>query len=128
MNTTGVFACIISAALAFILARYVFQCDRAVVTGVPIATGLIFGIVASLLTRRPDPEQVDRFFSKIYTPVGSEDQLGQSLDEAVPPSDRLITAGGLFIVKPARQSWVGFLAVLGACIACVLIMLALLKA
>jgi len=39
------------------------------------------------------------------------------LDEAVPPSGRLITAGGLFLVKPSRQSWLGFLITLAICLA-----------
>jgi len=33
----------------------------------------------------------------------------------------------LFVVKPSRQSWVGFVVTLGICVACVLVMLALLK-
>jgi len=142
MNTPGVFASILGASLIFYLLRNeavqkflgqqlgdsYSQIASELKIGLPIATGIVAGIVASLLTRKPDSEQVDRFFSKIYTPVGSEDKLGQPLDEAVPPSQRLCTAGGLFIVKPARQSWVGFLAVLAACVACVVIMLAILKA
>jgi hypothetical protein len=44
----------------------------------------------------------------------------------VPQSRRLLTAGGLFIVKPSRQSWAGFLITLGICLACVLVMVALL--
>ncbi|GAG25874.1 unnamed protein product, partial [marine sediment metagenome] len=38
-----------------------------------------------------------------------------------------LTAGGLFIVKPSRQSWVGFVVTLGICLACVVVMLAILK-
>ena len=60
-------------------------------------------------------------------PIGAEDKLELPLDEAVPVSQRWITAGGLFIVKPSRQSWVGFVITLGICVACVLVMLALLK-
>ena len=38
-----------------------------------------------------------------------------------------LTAGGLFLVKPSRQSWVGFLVALGVCLALVGIMVLLLS-
>jgi Na+/proline symporter len=79
--------------------------------------GILAGILGSLFTKPPRREQTDPFFTKIYTPIGQEDRLDLPLDEAVPPAGRLLTAGGLFIVKPSRQSWVGFLVTLAICLA-----------
>jgi Na+/proline symporter len=127
MNTAGMFASTISAVAAFILTRYVWDMPRAVTVGVPIATGVLIGVIASLLTRAPGTETIERFFTKIYVPIGQEDRLNLPLDEAVPPSQRWLTWGGLFVVKPSRQSWLGFLVILAICVACVLTMLALLR-
>ncbi len=93
----------------------------------PLLTGVVSGVVGSLITKPPKAEQIGKFFTKIYVPIGREDKLDLPLDEAVPESRRLLTTGGLFIVKPSRQSWVGFLVALGICIACVLFMLAILN-
>ena len=130
MNTTGMFCSTISAVVTFILTRYVIEYTsniRAITIGVPILAGLLGGIVGSLITRPPKAEQISRFFTKIYVPIGQEEKLDLSLDEAVPQSSRLLTTGGLFIVKPSRQSWVGFVLALGICLACVLAMLAILN-
>ncbi|MHC4500151.1 MAG: hypothetical protein ACYS21_13665, partial [Planctomycetota bacterium] len=93
----------------------------------PLLTGVVSGVVGSFVTRPPKPEGIERFFKKIYVPIGQEEKLDLSLDEVVPQSKRWLTAGGLFIVKPSRQSWVGFVVTLGICLACVLVMLAILK-
>ena len=127
MNTAGMFASTISAVAAFILTRYVWDMPRAVTVGVPIATAVLIGVIASLLTRAPRTETIERFFTKIYVPIGQEDRLNLPLDEAVPPSQRWLTWGGLFVVKPSRQSWLGFLVILAICVACILTMLALLR-
>ena len=129
MNSTGMFSSTIAAVLTFVLTRYVIEYTRdirAISIGAPILAGVAGGIVGSLLTRPPNIETIDKFFKKIYVPIGAEDRLELSLDEAVPESQRLTTAGGLFLVKPSRQSWVGFVVTLGICVACVLVMLALL--
>lgn len=126
MNTTGVFCSTLSAAAVFLISRYVMQWPRECTVGLPILTGIVFGIVGSLLTAPPDPETVARFFTKIYTPIGAEDQLDKSLDEAVPAEQRLFTAGGLFVVKPSRQSVIGFLLTVAACVACIAVMAILL--
>jgi len=130
MNSTGMFCSTIAAVLTFVLTRYVIEYTsdiRAITIGAPILAGVAGGIVGSLLTRPPNKETIEKFFKKIYVPIGAEDKLELPLDEAVPESQRLTTAGGLFLVKPSRQSWVGFVITLGICIACVLVMLALLK-
>jgi Na+/proline symporter len=130
MNTSGMFCSTIAAVFTFIMTRYVIEYTRdirAITIGAPILAGVTVGIVGSLLTKPPSKETIEKFFKKIYVPIGAEDRLELSLDEAVPASRRLTTAGGLFLVKPSRQSWVGFVVTLGICIACVLVMLALLN-
>jgi len=125
MNSAGMIACTLTATAVFVEARYWLHCPLAATVGMPIAFGVAAGILASLLTRPPDRGQVERFFVKIYTPIGREDELDRPLEEAVPPARRLLTAGGMFVPKPTAQSWVGFTAILGVCIACVLVMLGL---
>ncbi|MHC4626553.1 MAG: sodium:solute symporter family protein [Planctomycetota bacterium] len=130
MNSTGMFFSTIAAVLTFVLTRYMIEYTRdirAITIGAPILAGVAGGIVGSLLTRPPSTETIEKFFKKIYVPIGAEDKLELPFDEAVPASQRWITAGGLFLVKPSRQSWVGFVVTLGICIACVLVMLAMLK-
>lgn len=129
MNTTGMFLSTISAVITFIVTRYiiVYTSNMLTVTiGLPIVTGVLGGIVGSLLTRPPSAERIEQFFKKIYVPIGREKDLELSLDEAVPASNRWLTAGGLFIVKPSRQSWIGFGVTLAICLACVLVMLMIL--
>ena len=130
MNTTGMFCSTISAVVTFILTRYVIEYTsdiRAITIGVPILAGLLGGVIGSLITKPPKAEQIGKFFTKIYVPIGREEKLDLPLDEAVPQSRRWLTTGGLFIVKPSRQSWVGFLVALGICLACILVMLAILN-
>ncbi len=105
--------------------RLVFT--RLTTIAAPLLTGVAGGVVGSLLTRAPSPEIVDDFYTRIYTPIGREDDLKLPLDRAVPEDRRLITAGGLFIVKPSAQSTIGFLITLAICLACVAVMYALLR-
>ncbi|UCG58883.1 MAG: hypothetical protein JSU70_05085, partial [Phycisphaerales bacterium] len=127
MNTVGMFCSTISAVAVFVLTRYVGDYPREVTIGVPILAGVTGGVIGSLLTRPPSTEMVDKFFKKIYVPIGQEEKLDLSLDEVVPQPRRWLTAGGLFIVKPSRQSWIGFLVTSAICVACVAVMLALLS-
>lgn len=127
MNTTGMFCCTISAVVAFVFTRYVSGLPRHVTIAVPILTGIVAGVIGSLLTRPPRREALERFLTKIYVPIGQEAKLDLPLDEAIPPSQRWVTTGGLFVVKPTRQTWVGFLVTLGICVLCVVVMQALLK-
>jgi Na+/proline symporter len=127
MNTTGMFCSTILAGAGYILTRYVLDCGREITVGVPILVGVLAGVAGSLLTRPPKREVIEKFFTKIYIPIGQDNKLELPLEKAIPQSKRLITTGGLFIVKPSRQSWVGFLVALGICIACVLFMLAILN-
>jgi Na+/proline symporter len=109
-----------------ILDRLALTCTEFTTTAAPILFGILAGIVGSLATRPPAAEVIEKFFTKIYVPIGQEAKLALPLDEAVPPARRLVTAGGLFLVKPSRQSWVGFLITLGICGALVGLMLLLL--
>ncbi len=127
MNTTGMFSSTILASGTFLVSRYVLDCSRDVTIGVPIVVGVLAGVIGSLVTKPPRRETIEKFFTKIYVPIGQEEKLELPLDEAVPPSRRWLTAGGLFLVKPSRQSWVGFVVTLGICLACILVMLAILK-
>jgi len=127
MNTTGMFSSTILASATFFISRYVLDCSRDVTIGVPIVVGVLAGVIGSLVTKPPKRESIDKFFTKIYVPIGQEEKLELPLDEAVPQSSRWFTAGGLFLVKPSRQSWVGFLVTLVICLACVVVMLAILK-
>jgi len=127
MNTTGMFSSTILASGTFLVSRYVLDCSRDVTIGVPIVVGVLAGVIGSLVTKPPRRETIEKFFTKIYVPIGREEKLELPLDEAVPASRRWLTAGGLFLVKPSRQSWVGFVVTLGICLACILVMLAILK-
>jgi len=127
MNTTGMFSSTILASGTFLVSRYVLDCSRDVTIGVPIVVGVLAGVIGSLVTKPPSRETIEKFFTKIYVPIGQDEKLELPLDEAVPASNRWLTAGGLFVVKPSRQSWVGFVVTLGICLACILVMLAILK-
>jgi SSS family solute:Na+ symporter len=127
MNTTGMFSSTILAGASYILTRHVLGCGREITVGVPLLVGLLAGVIGSLVTKPPKREVIEKFFTKIYIPIGQDEKLGLPLDEAVPQPKRWLTRGGLFIVKPSRQSWVGFVVTLGICLACVLVMLAILQ-
>jgi len=127
MNSAGMFSSTILASATFLISRYVLDCSRDITIGVPIVVGVLAGVIGSLVTKPPNRESIDKFFTKIYVPIGQEDKLELPLEEVVPQSSRWLTAGGLFIVKPSRQSWVGFLVTLVICLACVVVMLAILK-
>ncbi|MFC1805475.1 sodium:solute symporter [Planctomycetota bacterium] len=99
---------------------------RFATTAVPLLLGIVAAVVGSLVTRLPDREVTDRFFRKIYVPIGQEEKLDLPLDEAVPPSKRFCTCCGLFLVKPALQTWLGFLITLAICLALVGLMFLLL--
>jgi len=126
MNQAGMYCATGVALVVFFAVRWIEGCPRAAIFGLPILAGLLGGIIGSLLTRPPDAERIEKFFRKIHTPIGQEYKLSLPLDEVVPPENRWLTAGGLFIVKPSPQSWVGFLVILAICTACVLTMVALL--
>ncbi len=127
MNTSGVVVSATLAVVAFVVTRYVLGCTREVVTGLSLVGGVGGGIIGSYLTQPPSVDQIEQFFKKIYVPIGQEEKLNLPLTEVVPPAQRLLTGGGLFIVKPSRQSWVGFVVTLGIAVGAVLFMMVLLQ-
>jgi Na+/proline symporter len=128
MNTWGVYCSTVGASVTFILTRYGFQCSREVVTGLPLLVGILGAIVGSCLTQPPSAETIEQFFKRIYVPIGREEQLERPLAEVVPTGQRLLTAGGLFLVRPSRESWVGFLVTFAICLAMVWLMYAIINA
>jgi len=126
MNSAGVFASTITAATTLVVTRYVLGMSQAATTGLPLLAGLVFGIVGSYLGKPPSREVIEKFFRKIYVPIGQEEKLSLPLEEVVPPEKRLLEVGGLFIVRPSRQSWLGFVITLGVCLVLVAVMVGLL--
>ena len=127
MNTAGVFASTLAATAVLVLTKYIlpaygFAFGQAGTTGLPLLAGLVFGILGSYLGPPPKRETIEKFFKKIYVPIGEESKLDLPFDEAVPPEKRWLTSAGLFLVKPSRQSWVGFLVTVAICLSLVAVM------
>ena len=120
MNGAGVYVGLLSAAACFLVFRYGgIQADPKIVTGLPLFAGIVGSVLGSLCTKPPEVERVESFLKRIYTPIGQEDRLSLGLEEIVPADRRLITCGGLFIVKPTRQTWVGFVLYTVLSVACI---------
>jgi len=105
-NTAGAWASFLAAAGVMAVAKFVWRWDDIHQMALFLPVGFLTGIIVSLLT---PPEDRDEFFVKLYTPIGEEEKLELSLEEAIPPEQRLLDAGGFFLVKPSRQTWGGFL-------------------
>jgi Na+/proline symporter len=86
MNTTGMFSSTILASATFLISRFVLDCSRDITIGVPIVVGILAGVIGSLVTKPPKRETIEKFFTKIYVPIGQEEKLELSLEEAVPQS------------------------------------------
>ena len=126
MNTVGVWGTVILGSTVLVLTKIAPDAvwlqgmlDLLPSTGWVIIFSFLGGILGSLGTPPPSPEVIDRFFSKLHTPIGQEDKLPCTLQQAVPPEKQLLTWGGLFITKPDRQTTLGFLLFLFLCIACI---------
>jgi len=122
MNTTGVFVSTIAAAATLLTTKFALNLPLAATTGLPLAVGTVFAVLGSLVSQPTAKAKVEAFLQRIYTPIGQEDRLDLPFDEAVPPHRRLTTAAGLFLAKPSRQTWVGFLVTLVICLILVAIM------
>lgn len=78
-----------------------------------LTVGFGAGIIASLLSKPENKEQLDRFYELVRTPVDTEEGTPAepcTIPEGVPiPAKRLILkAGGLELLVPNRMSVVGF--------------------
>ncbi len=78
------------------------------------SAAVIAGIVVSLLTKRADAEQLDRFYALVKTPTRPGEQVERPCTlppgTAVPDRPMLLTAFGLEVPMPSRTSLVGFAA------------------
>jgi Na+/proline symporter len=126
MNTAGMLTCTLAAVAAFIICRYALDLSRNFTVGLPLLAGIVGGIIGSMVTPAPDKKKTEDFYKKICTPIGQEERLALPFDEAVSSSDLLTTAGGLFLMKPSRQTWLGFVIFFAVCIALVSFMARLL--
>lgn len=78
-----------------------------------LTTGVVVGIVASLLTAPPDPRRLDRFYALLRTPV----KPGEKVDEPCtlpeggtpPPPRDLLPDSNLYLPRPSLRAVVGFL-------------------
>lgn len=76
-----------------------------------LVSGLIVGIVTSLLTRRTPQEQLDRFFLLLRTPVqkGEKTNTPCTLPEnPLPPVPRLFKHPDIELLRPSKVGAVGF--------------------
>ncbi|RJP35522.1 MAG: sodium:solute symporter family protein [Candidatus Omnitrophota bacterium] len=125
MNTVGVFVSFTVATITLYFAKFhmfptsIFGTAPAIAyqTACFLPAGVISGWLASLLTQPLKTDRIERFFVKIHTPIGQEENLNLPLSEALPPHQRWFDKGGFLIVKPDRQSVVGFL------VACAIVLL-----
>ena len=79
-----------------------------------LSTGLVCGVLVSLITPPPDPHKLERYFALIRTPVRAGEQIPAPCtlppDAEVPPRRLLVSIGGLEIPVPSRQAMLGFFA------------------
>jgi len=77
-----------------------------------LCCGALAGVCASLMSRPPEPDRLDRFYALIRTPVTP----GETVDApctlprgvTVPPVRKLIPLPSFEIYVPSPQMWVGF--------------------
>jgi hypothetical protein len=79
-----------------------------------LGTGLIAGIIVSLLTPPVASERLDRFYALTRTPIQPNEKIEEpcTLPKGVEPAVRpmLVSACGLEIPRPSATSLIGFLA------------------
>jgi len=77
-----------------------------------LSTGIIVGVVVSLLTRRPPAEKLDAFFLLMRTPVQPDEHVAAPCtmpDNPAPPLDKMIDHPDIEIPKPTRVDIIGFI-------------------
>jgi Na+/proline symporter len=132
-NRYGALAAFLSSLIALILAEIVFGWTGD--SGLPksitffLGTGLLCGILVSLITRKERKMDLDRFFLLMNTPVGEEQRLKKAGFVEVPGTgtyepppkassqqyeveyDRWINLGGMEMSRPNKESVWGFIVV-----------------
>ena len=76
-----------------------------------LSTGLITGMIASCLTRRPPQQKLDAFFLLMRTPVRAGERISAPCtlpDDALPPLEKLIDHPDIEIPKPSGVDIMGF--------------------
>jgi len=75
-------------------------------------TGVVAGVVASLLSEKPDKNRLDRFYALIRTPVTEDEEIKQpcTLPEGAvtPPARKLIRSESFEIYVPSKNAIIGF--------------------
>ena len=77
-----------------------------------LATGIIVGVVVSLVTRRPPRKQLDAFFLLMRTPVQADEHVSAPCtmpDNPAPPLAKMIDHPDIEIPKPTRVDIIGFI-------------------
>ena len=83
-----------------------------------LSVALVAGVVASLVTRAPEPESIGRFHSLIRTPIAEGEVIAEPchLPEGTDAAERAtwFTGTDFEFPRPSTVSWIGFLAAWGA--------------
>lgn len=77
-----------------------------------LSTGLLVGVVVSLVTSRPPKEQLDAFFLLMRTPVLPDEHIAAPCtlpDNPAPPLEKMIDHPDIEIPKPTRIDITGFI-------------------
>jgi Na+/proline symporter len=78
-----------------------------------LSTGLVSGILASLVTKRVREDKLDQFFRLIHTPVKPDEQIDAPCTlpkDPLPPAEKLFNFKDIEISKPTLVGMVGFFA------------------
>ena len=77
-----------------------------------LSTGLLVGVVVSLVTSRPPKAQLDAFFLLMRTPVLPDEHIAAPCtlpDNPAPPLEKMIDHPDIEIPKPTRIDITGFI-------------------
>lgn len=81
-----------------------------------LASGVVAGLVTSLVTPRTPADRLDRFFLLLRTPVRAGERVAAPCtlpDDPEPPVPRLFSRGDIELPKPSMQGVVGFVVACG---------------
>ncbi|MGD8239421.1 MAG: sodium:solute symporter family protein, partial [Armatimonadota bacterium] len=111
-NSYGAWASCLAALVVYVVTDFVRHWPKdlwPLQIAMLLGIGAVVGVVVSLLTSPPKRGIIERFYTRLHTPVGQDEKLELPLDEAVPQERRLVDRWGLLIAKPNLESWGGFL-------------------